>query len=59
LLLQRFLQFKRYIVRKVVIVLNVVHPCNDVTLAVKTYAHSVQSLAFVFMKNKYDAEDIA
>ena len=42
-----------------VIVLKVVHPCNDVTLAVKIYAHSVQSLAFVFMKNKYDAEDIA
>ena len=41
------------------IVLKVVHPCNDVTLAVKAYAHSIQSLAFVFLKNKYDAEDIA
>ena len=42
-----------------VIVLKVVHPCNDVSLAVKAYAHSIQSLAFMFMKNKYDAEDIA
>ena len=41
------------------IVLKVVHPCNDVSLAVKAYAHSIQSLAFMFMKNKYDAEDIA
>ncbi len=39
--------------------LKVIHPCNDTSLAVQTYAHSVQSLAFVFMKNKYDAEDIA
>lgn len=40
-------------------VLNTVNPCNDVSLAVKAYAHSVQSLAFVYMKNKFDAEDIA
>ena len=49
----------RYIVRKVVIALKTEYPCNDVAMAVKTYGHSVQSLAFVFLKNKYDAEDIA
>ena len=50
---------KRYIVRKVVIPLKPVNPCNDPALAVKAYGHSVQSFAFVFVKNKYDAEDIA
>ena len=49
----------RYIVRKVVIALKTDHAFNDPEMAVKAYGHSVQSLAFVFLKNKYDAEDIA
>ena len=32
---------------------------NDVSKAISAYGHSVQSLAFVYMKNRFDAEDIA
>lgn len=35
------------------------HACNDVTGAIEHYGHKVQSLAFVYLKNPYDAEDIA
>lgn len=33
--------------------------CNDVELAMKAYGHRVQSLAFVYLKNQYDAEDVS
>lgn len=33
--------------------------CNDLEAAIKEYAHRVQSLAFVYLKNRYDAEDVA
>ena len=32
---------------------------NDVSRAISQYGRSVQSLAFVYMKNRFDAEDIA
>ena len=35
------------------------HACNDLDLAIREYGHRVQSLAFVYLKNKYDAEDAA
>lgn len=49
----------RYIVRKVVRTLETTHACNDLELAIREYAHRVQSLAFVYMKNRFDAEDVA
>ena len=33
--------------------------CNDVSQAISAYGRSVQSLAYVYMKSKFDAEDIA
>lgn len=39
--------------------LNSTHACNDLDLAIREYGHRVQSLAFVYLKNKYDAEDAA
>ena len=49
----------RYIVRKVVSVLNTIHACNNLESAVQEYGHRVQSLAFVYLKNRFDAEDVA
>ena len=39
--------------------LKTMHACNDLENAINQYGHKVQSLAFVYLKNKYDAEDIA
>lgn len=39
--------------------LETTHACNNVELAMNTYAHRVQSLAFVYLKNRFDAEDVA
>ena len=33
--------------------------CNDVECAITQYGHRVQSLAYVYLKNRYDAEDVA
>ena len=33
--------------------------CNSAELAIRRYAQQIQNLAFVYMRNKYDAEDIA
>lgn len=33
--------------------------CNSAELAIRKYAQQVQNLAFVYLKNQYDAEDIA
>ena len=33
--------------------------CNDVSRAISAYGHSIQRLAYVYMKNRFDAEDIA
>ena len=49
----------RYIVRKVVSVLNTIHACNNLESVVQEYGHRVQSLAFVYLKNRFDAEDVA
>lgn len=40
-------------------ILVVVEACNDLSKAISAYGHSVQSLAYVYMKNRFDAEDIA
>lgn len=39
--------------------LNRTHACNDLELAIREYGHRVQSLAFVYLKNKHDAEDVS
>ena len=39
--------------------LDTLKPCNDLEAAVERYSHRVQSLAFVYLKNKFDAEDAA
>lgn len=39
--------------------LKTAHACNDLELAIREYGHRVQSLAFVYLKNKFDAEDAA
>lgn len=57
--MQTFPASNRYIVRKVVRTLINSHACNDLELAVREYGHRVQSLAYVYLKNKYDAEDAA
>ena len=49
----------RYISRKVVSVLDTIQACNNLESAVKEYGHRVQSLAFVYLKNRFDAEDVA
>ena len=33
--------------------------CNDVEQAMKIYGRGVQGLAYVYLKNQYDAEDVA
>jgi len=57
--LQRFAYFVRYIYRKVVSDLNALKPCNDLEQAIHRYGHSVQSLAFLYLRNKHDAEDVS
>ncbi len=39
--------------------LKTAYACNDLELAIREYGHRVQSLAFIWLKNKYDAEDAA
>ena len=39
--------------------LNTMHACNNLEAVIKEYGRKVQSLAFVYLKNRYDAEDIA
>ncbi len=34
-------------------------PCNDLKMALNKYGRHVQSLAFVYLKNRFDAEDAA
>ena len=51
--------FKRYTVRKVVMDLITQEAYNDVSKAISAYGHSIQSLAYVYMKSRFDAEDIA
>ena len=57
--MQTFPLFNRFIVRKVVSILKTQHACNDLEQAVREYGHRIQSLAFVYLKNKFDAEDAA
>lgn len=40
-------------------ILHTTHACNDLESVIKEYGHRVQSLAFVYLKNRFDAEDIA
>lgn len=49
----------RYIVRKVVRILNTTQAYNSLEFVIREYAHRVQSLAFVYLKNREDAEDVA
>ena len=35
------------------------HACNNLEAVIKEYSRKVQSLAFVYLKNRCDAEDIA
>ena len=49
----------RYIVRKVVMDLDTDNPYNDLEQAVAAYGHGIQSLAYIYLKNRADAEDIA
>lgn len=39
--------------------MNQIKPCNNVTEAVTKYAHQVQSLAYLYLKNVQDAQDAA
>ena len=57
--MQTFSCFNRLTVRKAVRKLNTAHACNDLELAIGEYGRRVQSLAFVYLKNQYDAEDAA
>ena len=57
--MQTFSFPNRYIVRKAVRKLNTEHACNNLEFAIRKYGHRVQSLAFVYLKNKFDAEDAA
>ena len=34
-------------------------PCNNLEQAISRYGHQVQSFAFIYLKNKADAEDVA
>jgi RNA polymerase sigma-70 factor (ECF subfamily) len=43
----------------VVRTLNTTQAYNNLELVIKEYGHRVQSLAFVYLKNRQDAEDIA
>ena len=36
-----------------------VKPCNNLEQVIRKYGHRVQSFAFVYLKNKADAEDVA
>ena len=55
--MQTFPDVVRLIVRKVVRKLNINNAYNDVELVIREYGHRVQSLAFVYLKNRFDAED--
>lgn len=57
--MQTFPDVVRLIVRKVVRKLNTKHACNDLEQAIREYGHRVQSLAFVYLKNRFDAEDVS
>ena len=39
--------------------LNTMHACNNLESVITQYGRRVQSLAFVYLKNRYDAEDVA
>ena len=55
--MQTFPDLVRFIVRKVVRKLITKHAYNDVEQVIREYGHRVQSLAFVYLKNRFDAED--
>lgn len=40
-------------------ILKQLEACNNTELAVCRYGHAVQSLSFVYLKDRYDAEDAA
>lgn len=39
--------------------LKLKHACNDLDAVIREYGRRIQSLAFVYLKNKFDAEDIS
>jgi len=40
-------------------ILSTAHACNNLEKMIQEYGHKVQSLAFVYLKNRSDAEDVA
>ncbi len=57
--MRNFPQFTRYIVRKVVIRLDRKQKNARLEQAVARYGHSILRLAFTYLKNRFDAEDVA
>lgn len=49
----------RYIVRRVVNKLKIKNRTADLERVIAQYGRSVQSLAFSYLRNRYDAEDVA
>lgn len=39
--------------------LKLKHACNDLDAVIREYGRRIQSFAFVYLKNKFDAEDIS
>lgn len=57
--LQKNPSLRRYIYRKVVSKLKIINRNKDLERVITQYGRSVQSLAFSYLKNRYDAEDIS
>ena len=49
----------RYIVRKVVSKLKITKRAEQLERVIRQYGRSVQALAYSYLKNRYDAEDVA
>lgn len=57
--MRKFPQLVRYTVRKAVIRLETKQKNERLEQAVVRYGHSVLRLAFTYLKNRFDAEDVA
>ena len=57
--MQKYPSAMRYISRKVVSKLHKQNKAADLERVIQQYGHGVQSLAFTYLKNRHDAEDIA
>jgi RNA polymerase sigma-70 factor (ECF subfamily) len=56
---QNFYALKRYIGRKVVRTLKNINKSAELERVINLYGRGVQALAYSYMKNRYDAEDVA